>query len=324
LTTGKEVSVTHDNYDAIFKYLTEMFEDKALTFYGIDTPSIVRAEKTDLPNIQVDERRMDFVFLLADGSYLHLEFQTTASVADLERFKIYDVSLYEKKRRPIRTAVIYGSGIESAREILDHGSVKYFTQAVYMGKYDGDEIYRDLLDKVSRFDKLDDVDQLNLIFLPLMKNSVSKSQRAIDAVEVAKEVRDERQREFLIGSLIGITDKFIDNEYVRKLMEVLRMTRVAREIYNEGVAEGKIEGKIEGIIEGIIEGKTESKREDIKDYLDAKFGFDSIELQKKVNELVGLDVLDKVLKRLFNVDSLDKAQTVIEEAIRAQAKLKHL
>ena len=43
------------------------------------------------------------------------------------------------------------------------------------------------------------------------------------------------------------------------------MTRVAREIYNEGVAEGKIEGK----------------REDIKNYLDAKFGFDSIELQKK-------------------------------------------
>ena len=316
MTSGKEVSVTHGNYDAIFKYLTEMFEDKALTFYGIDTPSIVRAEKTDLPNIQVDERRMDFVFLLADGSYLHLEFQTTASVADLERFKIYDVSLYEKKRRPIRTAVIYGSGIESAQELLDHGSVKYFTQAVYMGKYDGDRIYRDLMDKVSRFDKLDDADQLSLIFLPLMKNSVGKSQRAIDAVEVAKEVRDERQREFLIGSLIGITDKFIDNEYVRKLMEVLRMTRVAREIYNEGVAEGKVEGK--------IEGKIESKREDIKDYLDAKFGFDSIELQKKVKELVSLDVLDKVLKRLFNVDSLDKAQTVIEEAIRAQAKLKHL
>jgi len=74
---------------------------------------------------------------------------------------------------------------------------------------------------------------------------------------------------------------------------------------------------------GVI-GKIESKREDIKDYLDAKFGFDSIELQKKVKELVSLDVLDKVLKRLFNVDSLDKAQTVIEEAIRAQAKLKHL
>ena len=63
MTSKKDVSVTHSNYDVIFKYLTEMFEDKALTFYGLETPPIVRAEKTDLPNIRVDERLMDFVFL---------------------------------------------------------------------------------------------------------------------------------------------------------------------------------------------------------------------------------------------------------------------
>jgi hypothetical protein len=241
--TPKDVSVKHGNYDVIFKYLTEMFQNKALSFYGLDTPPIVRAEKTDLSRIQVDERRMDFVFLLADGSYLHLEFQTTVGVADLERFKLYDVLLYEKKKKPIITAVIYGAGIEKAPETLDHGSVKYFAQAVYLGKYDGDEIYRDLLEKVNCFEKLNDIDQLNLIFLPLMKSSTGKSQRAIDAVEAAKKIMDERQREFLIGSLIGITDKFIDEEYVTKLMEVLRMTRVMREAFNDGVAEGEIIGE---------------------------------------------------------------------------------
>ena len=46
MTSKKDVSVTHSNYDVIFKYLTEMFEDKALTFYGLETPPIVRAEKT--------------------------------------------------------------------------------------------------------------------------------------------------------------------------------------------------------------------------------------------------------------------------------------
>ena len=86
MTSKKDVSVTHSNYDVIFKYLTEMFEDKALTFYGLETPPIVRAEKTDLPNIRVDERLMDFVFLLADGSYLHLEdvlFRTDGKLLDL-------------------------------------------------------------------------------------------------------------------------------------------------------------------------------------------------------------------------------------------------
>ena len=163
------------------------------------------------------------------------------------------------------------------------------------------------------FRSLNDIDQLNLIFLPLMKSSTGKSQRAIDAVEAAKKIRDERQREFLIGSLIGITDKFIDEEYVTKLMEVLRMTRVMREAFNEGVAEGEIKGEIIGMLK--------KSRQVILDYLDAKYGFESIELQEKVKDLASLDLLDKVLKRMFNADSLDKASSIIEEAIKAQEKI---
>jgi hypothetical protein len=128
-------------------------------------------------------------------------------------------------------------------------------------------------------------------------------------VEAAKKIMDERQREFLIGSLIGITDKFIDEEYVTKLMEVLRMTRVMREAFNEGVAEGEIIGMLK------------KSRQVILDYLDAKYGFESIELQEKVKDLASLDLLDKVLKRMFNADSLDKASNIIEEAIKAQEKI---
>ena len=98
------------------------------------------------------------------------------------------------------------------------------------------------------------------------------------------------------------------------------MTRVAREIFNEGVAEGKVEGRVEGKVEGMLD----KSRQVICDYLDARFGFDSMELQEKVKDLVNLDVLDKVLRHLFNADSLEKAQVIIEEAIKAQAKINHL
>lgn len=66
--------------------MTEQFREKVLGFYGIKTAPIVRVEPTDLPKISVQDRRMDFIFLLADDTYLHLEFQTTFSEKDLDRF----------------------------------------------------------------------------------------------------------------------------------------------------------------------------------------------------------------------------------------------
>ena len=38
---------------------------------------------TDLPVLEVSEETMDFVFLLEDNSFLHLEFQTTTKNENL-------------------------------------------------------------------------------------------------------------------------------------------------------------------------------------------------------------------------------------------------
>lgn len=90
-----------------------------------------------------------------------------------------------------------------------------------------------------------------------MKNSVEKSQRAINAIELAQKVEDKNEQIFLIGCLVGISDKFIDEEYVKKMMEVLRMTRVMQALYKEFKQEGIEEGKKEGKKEGMEKGKLE-------------------------------------------------------------------
>ena len=58
-------------------------------------------------------------------------------------------------------------------------------------------------------------------------------------------MEDKNEQLFLIGCLVGISDKFIDEEYVRKMLEVLRMTRVMQALYKEFKEEGKMEGKME-------------------------------------------------------------------------------
>ena len=153
---------------------------------------------------------MDFVFLLEDDTYLHLEFQTEIRIADLDRFLEYDVALYKVKRKSIRTAIVYNQGGDEAVTQLDRGSVQYKAQAICMGRFDGERIYRELQRKVKWQERLDDLDQLNLIFLPLMRGNATPSERAIKAVELAKQVQDESQQTFLIGALIAISDKFIE------------------------------------------------------------------------------------------------------------------
>ena len=102
---SEQTDIAYNNYDIIFRNMTAQFKEKVLDFYGIRTAPIVRVEATDLPTIAVNDRRMDFLFLLADDTYLHLEFQTAFDEKDLDRFLQYDVSAYEGYKKPIKTVL---------------------------------------------------------------------------------------------------------------------------------------------------------------------------------------------------------------------------
>ncbi|KDE47531.1 hypothetical protein DI43_08920 [Geobacillus sp. CAMR12739] len=64
------------------------------------------------------------------------------------------------------------------------------TQAVFMKDYDGDQIMKQLKTKIENNEELTERDELNLIFLPLMKSTVDCSERAIEAVELAQKITD--------------------------------------------------------------------------------------------------------------------------------------
>lgn len=237
--------IPYHNYDMIFKALTEMFREKVLSVFGLETAPIVSVEKTELAKIEIDNQKPDFIFHLADDTYLHLEFQATAKNDDLLRFLKYNVALFEKFRKPITTVVIYGAGINTAHEDLSFGAIQYHTQAVFMNDYDGDTIFKDLYHKIEMGKELTEEEELYLIFLPLMRSETKKSERAIEAAELAIRVSDESKQFFLLGSILVISDKFIDPAYTKQMLEVLKMNRIVRELYEEGRNEGVYEGKME-------------------------------------------------------------------------------
>ena len=301
----KKIDIPYQNYDVVFKSLTHVFGGTVLENIGIKLAPVVRAVPTDLQEVKLKNRGMDFVFLLHNGHYLHMEFQTTAGEEDLHRFKEYDVALYDKVKAKIHTVVIYGAGITKAPENLDCGSVKYETTAVYLHDRDGEAIYNDLLEKAKRSVQFDEYDQLNLVLLPLMGNIENRSQMAVDVLNLAGTIKDEKRQRYLMACIIGISDKFLDDAYVEKFMEVINMSRIFQAIIVRAKEEGKKEGEIL------------SSQRHMQKFLLRKFGLKSSQLKPKIKQLDDLEVLDFVEEELFAVTNWEEAVAVINDGIRS-------
>ncbi|WP_231106967.1 hypothetical protein [Anoxybacillus flavithermus] len=298
---SEQTDIAYNNYDIIFRNMTAQFKEKVLDFYGIRTAPIVRVEATDLPTIAVNDRRMDFLFLLADDTYLHLEFQTTFDEKDLDRFLQYDVSAYERYKKPIKTVVIYGADVEKVLEQKSYGSVQYEAQAVLMKKYNGDAIIQNLWAKVENGEELTDLDELHLIFLPLMRSSLNRSERAIETVEIAKRIKNEEKQVRLLATIIAVSDKFIDKEYVEKLMEVLSMARVIR------MAEER--------------ARINESQQAIKKYLSARLGLESKPMQNKVDLITDLYLLHHLLDDLYRAEKKEEMDYLIDVVLEKQKNM---
>ena len=114
-----------------------------------------------------------------------------------------------------------------------------------MDRYDGDQLFAALGLKIRNGTSLDELERMQLAFLPLMKSSHSKQERAVETIELAGMILDENQKTFLTGCVIAISDNFIDREYTRKILEVLRMSKVLRALEEEAKDEGRVEGRDE-------------------------------------------------------------------------------
>ncbi|PNR98817.1 hypothetical protein X927_07630 [Petrotoga mexicana DSM 14811] len=299
----KGTNITRNRQDIIFKKMSELFKDKTIEYYELNLPKIISVKPTELPVINVSDRNMDFVFELEDNSLLHLEFQTTWKKADLLRFAQYDIALYQKERRKINTVVIYSGKYESAENELDMGSNKYKVQQVFMIKYDGIKRYKEIKGKIEKGESLTDKDLMDLVFLPLMRNEKSEEEVTKEALELAIEIPDENKKEAVIGSLLGFSDNYVREEYLNKLKEVIRMTKIGASLFEEGVEKGKREGE--------RKGKLEERKELIIEILNQRFGEDfDKRLEEKIRK-ANEETINQIKKNILNI-TLDELKEILK------------
>ncbi|MDA8064176.1 MAG: hypothetical protein M0031_01540 [Thermaerobacter sp.] len=102
--------------------------------------------------------------------------------------------------------------------------------------------------KLAAGERLSRQETLDLILSPLMEQDCPPGDAVLAALRVAVAIpAQEAERDCCSGAIVGLGDKFLDDEQRRQLREVLYMTRVGELLREEGRAEGKAEGKAEAI-----------------------------------------------------------------------------
>ncbi|MFD2617860.1 hypothetical protein [Terrilactibacillus laevilacticus] len=192
---------------------------------------------TNIISIETSDLEVDFLCLLEDETYLHLEFQTTTKGEDLDRFMKYDALLYDRYKKPVRTVIVFGADVKDAIESKSYGSIFYQPEFIFLSNQDGDALVKDLWMKVENGESLSNADMGKLILLPLMKTEVKRSERVLDSAQIASKIPDKDMQTKVLSFIITISHKFLSEDETNKMLEVIEMTPLYEEITKRSQAE---------------------------------------------------------------------------------------
>lgn len=140
---------------------------------------------------------------------------------------MYDFRLFERDKRMINTVIIYSSNSKRIQNNLNIGVGNYTPQVIKMKDYDGDIIYNKLKGKIKNDIAFDDLDVVNLLFIPLMKSKQSKSKMAVKSINLARNIKDRFKQNMCIGSIFAFAYRYLNETEIKDILEVLKMTDLA-------------------------------------------------------------------------------------------------
>lgn len=165
-----EFDIARARNDIVLKRLAAVFKGSVLHRFGLDLPPIVGPLPTALPLLTARSRDADYVFQLADGALLHLEFQTKRERGELDRFATYNLALRDQHDFAlVYTVVLWGAEVRQVEAEHVMGDLRFTPHHVLLSQEDGTAQLDMLAAKVERGEALDDEDRLSLALLPLMR-----------------------------------------------------------------------------------------------------------------------------------------------------------
>lgn len=245
--------ITYHNKDVLSKIMAENFKDKSLKVYGLDVPRIKQILPTNLPALQVNEMRIDNLFLLEDDSVAIIDYESSVKWENSLKYINYVARILErykkdKKPKQIRMIVIYTADVEYTSDTFSAGALTLKMEQAFLSRIDSETVRDRIKEKIEKQIVLSEEELMELIVLPLTyKGREAKKTAVKEAVDLAKRIEVRDTQTFVLSGILVFADKIIDSETANYIKEVIRMTQVAELLIEEGRRTGIEEGRRSGI-----------------------------------------------------------------------------
>ncbi len=241
--------IAYQNKDILSKIFAESLKEKSFSVYGIDLPKIIEVLPTNLPGIQVNELRLDNLFLLEDNSIVLVDYESKFLNNDILGYLDYVCRILKRLGKgwmgvKIRVLILYTSDVEQANDVLDIGCLTFKIEQAFLCGLDTDRFFENIKKKIKCLKKLTDDEKMQMIILPLtVKGKEDKQVLLKEIILLAKEIEDENDRTFIMAGLLTFADKIISSQLAEEIRREIRMLKVEKIIFEEGLEEGIVEGE---------------------------------------------------------------------------------
>ncbi|MDR1687521.1 MAG: hypothetical protein LBS21_02785 [Clostridiales bacterium] len=303
------------------KSIMELFKGDAIKFFGIDK-NVVSVERTEFTQIKAIQKTDDWMLKAEDGSYIHIEFQTTHSLKDLSRFMLADAMLYYKEGKPIKTIVVYSSDIDQTITEINAGALQYGVEAFYMVKLDGDKAYAEIKAKIDAGENLTKQDLMSIVFLPMMKSEHDKVKRLERSISLSKEIKTETMQVQIQAMLELLAEKFVkDENELKKLKGMIRMgvifdmiredlrvelrDEVKNEVKNE--VRDEVKNEIRNEVKNEVRNEVKNEvRDEVKNEV-------RDEVKNEVTQMITNEITEKLTNEISIKSVVEIAKIMIED-----------
>lgn len=183
-----------------------------------------------------------------------MEFQTTVSNEDIDRFMKYDAMIYDEWKKTIQTYIIYGAGITKALSEKNYGSIDYCVHNIYLMHQDGDKVVIELLEKIEREDELTQEDMGKLVLLPFMKSNKSRVEITMDSAHIASKITDQEKQNQILAFILTMSANFLNKDEMDQILGVMKMTKLYERLEAELLEKGMEKGILKMAQQMVKEG----------------------------------------------------------------------
>lgn len=245
-----EHTTQHPYEDRALKEAARLFGEELLPLLGV-REKIVRIAPTEQVFLKPQDFTQDFNYEMADGSWIHLEFESDSiTIADLRRFRTYEAIMSQHYEVPVVTYVLCSSNVKKLKSELTEGINTYHVKILRLKDQNADQFLSHLEQLQETQTALKRSDLLQVLLTPLMNGKTSQMERITKGMSLLRQERGHlslEEQAQMEAVLYTLAQKFLTDTQLIQLKEMMNMTFLGELIMQDGIEKGRKEGIEEGI-----------------------------------------------------------------------------